>query len=146
MIELECVSKALRLATTAHKGQTDKGGTDYIKHPIAVAECFDDEEGQIVALLHDTIEDTEITVENLRAEGFSDAILNAICCLTKKKDESRDDYLQRVAENSLATKVKIADLAHNSDLSRITFPTEKDFARVEKYTKEVAFLKATRKL
>lgn len=85
MIELECVSKALRLATTAHKGQTDKGGTDYIKHPIAVAECFDDEEGQIVALLHDTIEDTEITVENLRTEGFSDAILNAICCLTKKK-------------------------------------------------------------
>lgn len=145
LIELESVSKALRLATAAHKGQTDKGGADYIKHPIAVAECFDDEEGQIVALLHDTIEDTEVTIENLRAEGFSDAILNAVYCLTQKKDESRNDYLQRVTENSLAAKVKIADLAHNSDLSRITSPTQKDFARVEKYTKEVTFLKTTRK-
>lgn len=142
LLESENVSKALRLATAAHKGQVDKAGVDYIKHPIAVAEFLDTEDEQTAALLHDTVEDTEVTLENLKAEGFSDTALHAVYCLTHKKDESRETYLQRVAENPLAVKVKLADLAHNSDLSRLPAPTEKDFARAERYAKEIAFLRA----
>lgn len=142
LLESESVSKALRLATAAHKGQVDKAGIDYIKHPIAVAESLDTEDEQITALLHDTVEDTEVTLEDLKSEGFSDTVLHAVYCLTHKKDESRGTYLLRVAENPLAVKVKLADLAHNSDLSRLPSPTAKDFARAERYAKETAFLKA----
>lgn len=142
LLESENVSKALRLATAAHKGQVDKAGVDYIRHPIAVAESLDTEDEQIAALLHDTVEDTEVTLEDLKSEGFSDTVLHAVYCLTHKKDEPREAYLQRVAENPLAVKVKLADLAHNSDLSRLPSPAAKDFARAERYAKETAFLKA----
>ncbi len=142
LLESESVSKALRLATVAHKGQVDKAGQDYIKHPIAVAEQLDTEEEQTVALLHDTIEDTCVTIADLRKEGFSDNVLQAVYCLTHKDEEPREVYLQRVARNPLAIKVKLADLTHNSDLSRIPEPAARDFARVEKYKKEMAFLKS----
>lgn len=142
LLESESVSKALRLATAAHSGQVDKAGTDYIRHPIAVAEQLYTEEEQTVALLHDVIEDTSTTFEDLTHEGFSDNVLYAVYCLTHKKSEPRDAYLQRVSENSLATKVKLADLKHNSDLTRIPKPTERDFERAAKYKREIAFLKA----
>lgn len=142
LLESESVSKALRLATAAHKGQVDKAGSDYIKHPITVAEFLDTEDEQTAALLHDTVEDTEVTFEDLKAEGFSGTVLHAVYCLTHKKGEAREAYLQRVAENPLAVKIKLADLAHNSDLSRLPAPTEKDFSRAERYAKEIAFLKA----
>lgn len=142
MLKSESVSKALRIATAAHKGQVDKAGVDYIRHPISVAESLDTEDEQITALLHDIIEDTEITLEDLKFEGFSDTVLHAVYCLTHKKGEHRETYLQRVIEDQLAVKVKLADLAHNSNLSRLPFPTAKDFARIERYAKEGAFLKA----
>ena len=138
----ESVSRALRLATAAHNGQVDKAGADYIKHPIAVAEVLDTEEEQTAALLHDTVEDTGVTLDRLRAEGFSSAVVTAVECLTHRNSEPRETYLQRVAENPLAVKVKLADLAHNSDLSRLSAPTEKDYVRAERYAKETAFLKA----
>lgn len=141
LLESESVSKALRLATAAHKGQVDKAGQDYIKHPIAVAEQLETAEEQTAALLHDTIEDTYVTIEDLRNEGFSDNVLQAVCALTHEDWEPRDTYLQRVAKNPLAIKVKLADLTHNSDLTRIPAPTARDFARVEKYKKEMQFLK-----
>lgn len=142
LLESESVSKALRLAAAAHKGQVDKAGKDYIGHPIAVAESLDTEEEQTAALLHDTVEDTEVTLEGLKAEGFSAAVVRAVECLTQRNGEPREAYLLRVAANPLAIKVKLADLAHNSDLSRLSAPAEKDYARAERYAKEAAFLKA----
>lgn len=140
LLESEIVSKALRLATAAHSGQVDKAGVDYIRHPIAVAESLNTEEEQTAALLHDVVEDTTLTLEDLKREGFSDRVLDAVQHLTHGKNESREAYLRRVKENPLAVRIKLADLAHNSDLSRIKCPTEKDVARVERYKKEAAFL------
>lgn len=145
LLESESVSKALRLATAAHSGQVDKAGENYIKHPIAVAQTVNTAEAQTVALLHDIVEDTPVTFEELKAEGFSDAVLHAVYCLTHQEGEARDIYISRIAENPLATTVKLADLAHNSDLSRIPAPTEKDFARAERYAREIDFLKQARK-
>lgn len=130
------------MATAAHKGQVDKAGVDYIRHPITVAESLNTEDEQIVALLHDIVEDTEVTLADLRSEGFSETVLQAIYCLTHKENEPRDTYLRRVAQNPLAVKVKLADLAHNSDLNRLLSPTAKDFARAERYAKEATFLKS----
>lgn len=138
--------KALRLATAAHSGQVDKAGVDYIKHPITVAEALDTEVAQTVALLHDVIEDTDITLEDLKRESFSDSVIHAILCLTRRTDESREVYISRIAENPLATTVKLADLAHNSDLSRLPKPTESDYTRVARYAKEINFLKRSQKL
>lgn len=141
LLESESVSNALQIATAAHSGQVDKAGADYIKHPIAVAEQLETEEEQTVALLHDVVEDTAVTLEDLESCGFSDSVLHAVDCLTHKEGEPRDAYLQRVSKNPLAVKVKLADLKHNSDLSRISEPTEKDFQRAERYKTEIAFLR-----
>ena len=142
LLESDSVSNALSVATAAHFGQIDKAGADYIRHPIAVAEQLDTEEEQTVALLHDVLEDTFVTLEDLRHEGFSESVLAAVYCLTQQEGEPREDYLRRVAQNPIAVKVKLADLRHNSDLSRIPEPGEKDYARAERYKKEMAFLQS----
>lgn len=139
--ESKNVVSALELATAAHHGQVDKAGVDYINHPIKVAESLNTEEEQTVALLHDVVEDTEITLDDLRGRGFSDSVVKAVDCLTRRRGEPRDAYLQRIAGNPLAVVVKLADLTHNFDLSRIANPTQKDFARTAKYKKEIAFLR-----
>ena len=128
LLESESVSKALGLAAAAHKGQVDKAGEDYIKHPIAVAERLD------------IVEDTPVTLEDLANAGFSGRVLHAVCCLTHKYGETREAYISRIAEDPLAVRVKLADLAHNSDLSRMPAPSAKDYARAERYAKEAAFL------
>lgn len=136
------LEKALSLATEAHGGQVDKGGRPYINHPIAVAAMVDSEDEKVVALLHDVVEDTGITLEDLhRKYGFSSKIVYAVDCITKRAGESLHDYLLRVKRSELATAVKIADLTHNSDLSRISEPQAKDIQRVIRYRKELAFLK-----
>lgn len=142
LLDSESVSKALQLATQAHKGQVDKAGKDYILHPVAVAASLQAAEAQTAALLHDTVEDTPVTLDDLRTAGFSDAVVDAVDHLTHCPGISRQEYLQRITENSLAIQVKLADLAHNSDISRIPSPTEKDLARVQRYAKEIEFLKA----
>lgn len=90
--------------------------------------------------MHDVLEDTSITIEDLANEGFSETIIQAIVAITKKKNESYEEYVQKIAENPLARKVKIADLKHNSDLTRLKKITEKDIARVEKYQKCLNYL------
>lgn len=136
------IEKAYLIAKSAHKGQLDKGGQDYINHPLAVASFVTTEDEKIVALLHDVVEDTPITLQNLHEQGFSDYIVKAVDCLTKRDGEPLEAYLERVKSNTLAITVKIADLTHNSDLSRIPQPTEKDYKRAERYQKEIAFLKS----
>ena len=127
------LEKAAKLAEKAHQGQVDKGGQPYILHPGRVMEQCETETEKIVALLHDVMEDTPYTLEDLRQEGFSEEVLEALLCLTHREGESYMAYIGRVCENPLAARVKYADLQDNMDLCRIPEPTERDFARLEKY-------------
>lgn len=129
------LEKARKIAEKAHAGQRDKGGNPYILHPIRVMERCETELEKITAVLHDVLEDSEYTLEDLRKEGFADEILEALICLTHLEGEGYMEYIERVCKNPLATRVKYADLQDNMDLSRILHPTEKDYARLEKYKK-----------
>lgn len=131
---------ALKIATEAHKGQVDKAGIPYINHPLTVASLVDTEEEKIVALLHDTIEDTNITEQDLIDYGFPNEIVEAVKLLTHNKNVPYMDYVAKIKDNELARKVKIADLTHNSDLSRLKEITEKDKKRYEKYQKALLYL------
>ena len=127
------LKKAISLAEKVHQGQVDKGGHPYIGHPKRVMEKCKTIEEKIVAILHDVVEDTEYTADDLRKEGFSEEIITALFCLTHQEGEGYMEYIERICENSLAVRVKYADLQDNMDLSRIPDPTEKDLARLEKY-------------
>lgn len=115
----DMLNKALEIARKAHAGQTDKGGDTYVFHPVRVALHCHTEEEKIVALLHDVVEDTDITLDDLRNEGFSAEVLDALRCLTKIEGEDYMDFVRRVATNLLATQVKIHDLRDNMDISRL---------------------------
>lgn len=131
---------ALKIATEAHKGQVDKAGVPYINHPLTVASLVDTEEEKIVALLHDTIKDTNITEQDLLNYGFSNKIVEAVKLLTHNKDVPYMDYVAKIKDNELARKVKIADLTHNSDLSRLKEITDKDKKRYNKYQNALLYL------
>ena len=139
MIYTEQTKKAMIIAYNAHHGQVDKSGVPYIFHPIHVAEQMETEEECIVALLHDTVEDTNITFEVLEKE-FSATVIEALKLLTH--DESIDyfDYVRKLKNNPIAKKVKLADLYHDSDITRMENPTEKDWKRKEKYHKAILIL------
>ena len=111
----------------------DKADQPYILHPIRVMLRLKGEDERIAAVLHDVVEDTDVTLEALRLEGFSDEVLAAVEALTKRSGETRIDAAKRAAEHALARTVKLADNAENMDLSRIANPTDKDYARVEEY-------------
>jgi (p)ppGpp synthase/HD superfamily hydrolase len=129
------LDKAIRIAAKAHEGQTDKAGLPYILHPLRVMFMRRNETERICAVLHDVIEDSDITIEYLRKEGFSEEALSALDALTKHENETYDDFIGRVIENKTACKVKLADLSDNMDLSRISNATQEDYQRVEKYRK-----------
>lgn len=131
---------ALKIATEAHKGQVDKAGVPYINHPLTVASLVETEEEKIVALLHDTIEDTNITEQDLLNYGFSNKIVEAVKLLTHNKNVPYMDYVAKIKNNELARKVKIADLTHNSDLSRLKEITDKDKKRYKKYQNALLYL------
>ena len=132
--------KAYKIAKKAHLGQVDKAGEDYIKHPEKVASFVKSDEEKAVAYLHDVIEDTELTLENLYEYDFSKEVIEAVDIITKKRGEDYQSYLNSVKKNKLARAVKLADLRHNSDLTRLTKVTEKDIERKEKYQKAINFL------
>ncbi|MCL1853950.1 MAG: hypothetical protein FWF88_13180 [Peptococcaceae bacterium] len=133
---------AKKIATEAHQGQRDKGGNPYINHPIAVAESLGCTEHKIVALLHDILEDSKITSDDLSKYGFTKRIIKSVNVLTKRDPMSYEEYLSRIRTDSNAWHVKIADIKHNMDISRIPNPTEDDYARIEKYKKALAYLDA----
>ena len=132
--------KAYEIAKKAHLGQVDKAGEAYIKHPEKVASFVKTDEEKAVAYLHDVIEDTELTLENLYEYDFSKEVIEAVDIITKKRGEDYQSYLNSVKKNKLARAVKLADLRHNSDLTRLTKVTEKDIKRKEKYQKAIDFL------
>lgn len=133
MIYTPATKKALKLCFAAHKNQTDKSGMPYVFHPFHLAEQMKDEETTIAALLHDVIEDTDYTLEDLAKMGFSPDVLEALKCLTHHEGIPYMDYIAKIKENPIAKAVKLADLAHNSELSRLDVVDERALQRREKY-------------
>lgn len=130
---------ALAIAKKAHAGQVDKAGVDYIQHPLYVASQVNTEQEKAVALLHDVIEDSDITAADLFVSGLSNEVVTAVQILTKKKGQSYQEYLGKVKSNNLARVVKLADLKHNSDLSRLKSVTNTDYERVKKYKNAIYY-------
>ena len=129
------LDRAIELAKQHHEGQTDKAGKPYIDHPLRVMNQVESEEEKIVAVLHDIVEDTDISLDDLRSEGFSEEVVSAVECLTKQDGENYDSYIERISFNPLAVKIKLADLEDNSDLTRLPEVTDKNLERIEKYDK-----------
>lgn len=125
--------EAVLLATKAHANQQDKGGQPYILHPLRVMMYMSSDEARAVAVLHDVLEDTDVTADDLRKAGFPKEVVEAIMILTKNTKEDYDSYIIKVKQNQLARAVKIADIKDNLNLTRIPEPTEADLARIEKY-------------
>jgi (p)ppGpp synthase/HD superfamily hydrolase len=133
---------ALQIMAQAHAGQVDKAGQPYVLHPIRVMMRLATLEERVVALLHDVVEDSDLTLDDLRARGFSPAVVAAVDCLTKVEGETYDAFVSRVLTDPLAARVKIADLLENIDLTRLTEVREADLARVAKYHRALARLTA----
>ena len=140
MLYTPIVNAALRFAFKAHEGQLDRSGIPYVNHPLHLAEQMDTEDETVVALLHDVIEDTDYTADDLRALGISEAAMEAILLLTHDDAVPYLDYVRNLKDNPLARKVKIADLHHNAQLSRLDEVRPRDLERLEKYKAACAIL------
>lgn len=140
MIYTDLTKKALKLCFEAHKEQIDKSGMPYVFHPFHLAEQMTDEAKTVVALLHDVVEDTELTFEDLEKQGFGEEIISALKLLTHNDDTPYMDYVAKIKTNKIATAVKLADLRHNSDLTRLDVVDEKALKRKEKYEKAIKIL------
>ena len=138
----QTLERAIAIAAAAHAGQVDKGGAPYILHPLKVMLRMTTLEERIVAVLHDVVEDCDISLDDLHKEGFSEEVLTAIQSVTKVPGESYEDFVERAAQNPIGRVVKLADLEENSDLSRIASPSWDDLERVEKYRRAIARLRS----
>ncbi len=142
MIYTDQTKKALKLCFDAHKKQKDKSGIPYVFHPYHLAEQMQTEQTTVVALLHDVMEDTAYTAEDLAAMGFEKAVIEALLLLTHDPAVDYMEYVGAIKENAIAKAVKLADLRHNSDLTRLDAVDEKALARREKYLKAMALLES----
>ena len=140
---MSTLERAIAIAADAHAGQLDKAGQPYILHPLRVMLRVSNEEERIAAILHDVVEDTNVTLEQLAKEGFSGTVLAAVEALTKLPGESRTEAAARAKRDVIARAVKLADNSENMDLSRIAAHTEKDFARMKEYASVRALLLGT---
>ena len=140
MIYTPLTKKALKLCFEAHKNQTDKTGMPYVFHPFHLAEQMKDELTTICALLHDVIEDTDYTITDLENMGFPNEALEALKLLTHNEGVPYMDYVKELSKNPIAKSVKIADLMHNSDTSRLDVVDDWALKREEKYKKALEFL------
>ena len=133
MIYTDMTKKAIRLIFEAHAGQTDKCGLPYVCHPLHVAESMEDEVTCTAALLHDVVEDTDVTFEDLAEMGFTPEVIRIVRLLTHDPEVPYMDYVRRIKEDPQAAKVKLSDLRHNCDLTRIDHVAQWDLDRVKKY-------------
>lgn len=140
MIYTEMTKKALRLSFDAHKDQLDKSGMPYVYHPFHLAEQMESEETVTVALLHDVVEDTDYTIEDIIAMGFPKSVTDALTLMTHDKTVPYMDYVAKIKTNPIAKAVKLADLRHNSDTSRLDIVDEKTKNRLEKYADAIQLL------
>src|SRR4051794_16652162 len=142
-VTMATIEKALQIAARAHEGQEDKDGRPYILHPLRVMGAVEGETAQVVAVLHDVVEDTAITVDDLRREGFGEEVLSAVACLTHRKGEPYADYVVRCRGDEIARRVKLADLEDNARPSRALLRPDRlepDMARLRKYFLAYKFL------
>lgn len=130
---MSTIERAIEIAARAHAGQVDKAGAPYIFHPLRLMFAVKTPEQKMAAILHDVVEDTDVTFDYLRAEGFSSEILNAIKALTKADGEARLDAAKRAAADPIARVVKLADVTDNMDISRFANPSKKDYDRLIEY-------------
>ena len=140
MIYTDKTKKALKLSFDAHKDQMDKSGMPYVFHPFHLAEQMQDENTTIVALLHDVVEDTDYTLDDLRDMGFGDEIIEALSYMTHDPSVPYMEYVKKIKENEIARKVKLADLKHNSDITRLDYIDQHALERVEKYAQAIRLL------
>ena len=140
MIYTPQTKKALCLCFTAHRDQVDKSGLPYVFHPFHLAEQMPDEDTTVTALLHDVIEDTDYTLQDLQDMGFSSAVLEALALLTHEDTVPYFDYVAALKTNPIARTVKLADLRHNSDLTRLDVIDDSARRRAEKYQAAIALL------
>ena len=140
MIYTPLTKKAMKVAFEAHKNQTDKTGLPYIYHPFHLAEQMTDEVTTCAAFLHDVAEDTDITLDELAAMGFDGEILAVLRLLTHDEMVPYMDYVRKIKTNPLAVQVKLADLRHNSDLTRLDVVDEEALHRAEKYREAIKIL------
>jgi len=134
------LEKAMHIAFKAHEGQEDRADAPYILHPFRLMLQMETEEERIVAILHDVVEDSEITVEELRVIGFPENIIEAVNILTRKDNNTYEEFIEKIKSQPIARRVKLADIRDNLRLNRIAHPTEDDFARIEKYKKALNIL------
>lgn len=139
---MSTIEHAIEIAARAHAGQTDKGGAPYIFHPLRLMLAVNGEHERMAAVLHDVVEDTALTFEDLQREGFPQAVIEAVRALTKLPGESRIAAAQRAAADPVARAVKLADVTDNMDLRRLPAPTGKDLARLKEYEQVKALLLA----
>jgi len=135
------LEEAILLAVKAHAGQEDKVGAPYILHPLRIMCRLDTDEARMAAVLHDVVEDTSTTLDELRSMGFPDEVLRAVECLTKREGESYEEFIDRVLVDPIAIQVKIADLEDNMDVRRLPDVTEKDRVRLARYVQAWGRLK-----
>ena len=143
MIYTDLTKKAMKLCYAAHRDQVDKSGMPYVFHPFHLAQQMKDETSIVAALLHDVVEDTVYTLDDLRNMGFPEQVLEALALLTHEASVPYLEYVARVKENPIARAVKLADLRHNSDLTRLDYVDEKTMERVEKYRRAIALLESS---
>jgi (p)ppGpp synthase/HD superfamily hydrolase len=139
---MKTLEDAIILATDAHRGQKDRNDEPYIMHPLRVAAQLWGYDERMVAVLHDVIEDTAVTLDDLRKSGYPAHIVVAVDAISKRKDvdEPYSQYIRRVKENPLATKVKIADLQDNANLGRLPKVEAYDLKRLDRYNRALQFL------
>ncbi|REL26622.1 HD domain-containing protein [Thalassotalea euphylliae] len=137
---MKSLDKAIAIATQAHAEQKDKSGMPYILHPLRVMLKFKNEDEMAIAVMHDVVEDSDVTVEELRIKGFSNLVIDAIDCLTKRPGENYEHFIHRIMGNELATKVKIEDIKDNLNITRLKSLNNKDVARIEKYHRALNLL------
>ena len=137
---MSTLERAIALAATAHEGQIDKAGAPYILHPLRVMLRLETADERIAGVLHDVVEDCGLTLDQLRAEGFSEPAIRAIESVTRRESETYEEFVLRAKADPVGRRVKLADLADNSDLSRLPQITDRDRARLEKYRLAIAAL------
>lgn len=129
------IEDTIIFATEAHRGQVDKAGIPYILHPLRLMCNQQNDTERIIAVLHDVIEDTDYTLDDLRRMGYEEEIVEAVDCLTRREEETYEEFIQRIKPNRLARCVKLADLQDNMDIRRAGLLQEKDLERLQRYQK-----------
>lgn len=134
------LEKAIGLAVKAHAGQLDKAGGPYVLHPLRVMLAVEGEMERTAAVLHDVVEDSDLTLDDLRREGFAEEVVTIVDDLTKRPGEAYEATIKRAGANPASRRIKLADLADNLDLSRLPSPTDRDYARIKRYEEAVHVL------